>query len=415
VAHHHHDHSHHLPAASARSHLRLVVLAVAVAAIVGAIVLWPRGAGPDRISNEGFYEVDATVDLVTRDRCPSIELPSADTMCQIVTFTVTDGITKGERASFEVRDIDYVVPDLHPGDELVLRYTPTAPAPYRYYFWDFQRDAPMLVLAAMFMIVVVSIGRGLGLRALIGLVLSLGVVLWFTLPSLLRANNALGVALVSTTLIAFAALYLAHGFRASTTVALLGTLSGLVVIVVLAAVFIGWADLTGLSDESAQVLRVTADAIDPRGLLLAGTVIGALGVLDDITVTQVAAVLELRSANPQVSSARLYRQALRIGRDHIASTVNTLILAYVGASLPLLLYFTQSDQSAGRVATREVVASEIIRTLAGSIGLVLAVPATTALAVYLLHAPEPDAVAGPATPDRPSWDDFAPRDHEPRA
>jgi uncharacterized membrane protein len=412
VAHHHHDHSHHLPAANARRHLLLVVIAVAIAAVVGTVVLWPRGAGPDRISSEGFFEVDATVDGVTRDRCPSVQLPSADTICQIVTFTVTDGVTKGERASFEARDIDYVVPELHPGDRLVLRYTPTAPTPYQYYFWDFQRDTPMLVLAAMFMIVVVLIGRALGLRALIGLVLSLGVVLWFTLPSLLRANNALGVALVSTTVIAFVALYLAHGFRPATTVALLGTLSGLVVIVVLAAVFIGWADLTGLSDESAQVLRVTAGDIDPRGLLLAGTVIGALGVLDDITVTQVAAVMELRAANPSVGSARLYRQALRIGRDHIASTVNTLILAYVGASLPLLLYFTQSDQSAGRVATREVVASEIIRTLSGSIGLVLAVPATTALAVYLLHAAEPDVRPGAAASAGPSWDDFAPDDME---
>jgi uncharacterized membrane protein len=322
---------------------------------------------------------------------------------------VTSGPTKGDTAHLELRDIDFSIPTLHGGDKIVLRYTPDAPAPFNYYFWDFQRGTPLLALAAIFAVVVVVVGRGLGLRALIGLAASLGIVVWFALPALLRAENALAVALVTTVAIAFVALYLAHGFNVSTTVALLGTLVSLAVIVLLGAAFIEWSNLTGLSDESAQVLRVTAEAIDPRGLLLAGTVIGALGVLDDITVTQVAAVVELHDTNPAMRPRELYSRAIRIGRDHIASTVNTLVLAYVGASLPLLLFFTQSGQSIGRISTREVVAAEIVRTLVGSIGLVLAVPITTALAAFALHTggarPEGAADADEASP---KWEDFAP-------
>jgi uncharacterized membrane protein len=183
-----------------------------------------------------------------------------------------------------------------------------------------------------------------------------------------------------------------------------------VLIAALAAMFVRTTHLTGLSDESAQVLRVTATAIDPRGLLIAGTVIGALGVLDDITVTQVSAVVELHDVSPGLGPAALYRRAMRIGRDHIASTVNTLVLAYVGASLPLLLFFTQAGQSIGRVSTREIVAEEVVRTLVGSIGLVLAVPITTALAAYALHTGAPPLADTEPAPAGDPWDDFAPDD-----
>lgn len=406
-------HTHHHAsegAAPAWRHLRALVIAIAVATLLAGAMLWPRGQGPDSIKAVGIVEVDATVDTVDNGRCPSVEVQGADTDCQLITATVTGGPTKGEPAYLETRAIDFDVPALHVGDRVVLRYTASAPAPYQYTFSDFQRSTPLWTLAAIFAIVVLAIGRGLGARALLGLMASLAVIVMFALPSLLRANNALAVALVTTVAIAFIALYVAHGINSATTVALLGTLASLIAIVALAALFIWWARLTGLSDESAQVLRVTASSVDPRGLLLAGTVIGALGVLDDITVTQVAAVLELRGANPDLDASTLYRRAIRIGRDHIASTVNTLILAYVGASLPLLLYFTQAGQSTGRVATREVVAAEIVRTLAGSIGLVLAMPVTTALAVRLLQPTSGHHTIDDLVTPLPSWDDFT-REH----
>jgi uncharacterized membrane protein len=244
-----------------------------------------------------------------------------------------------------------------------------------------------VLLAVIFVIAVIALGRWKGLRALVGIVISFGVILFFLLPSLLRDNPAVPVALVATIVIAFLALYLAHGVNITTTVALVGTLASLFVIAFLSLVFVELTRLTGLAAEEAQVLRVTAEALDLRGLLIAGIIVGALGVLDDVTVTQVSAVAELRRANPDLTRWELYTSAVRIGRDHIASTVNTLVLAYAGASLPLLLLFVQRDQPWARIGASEIVAIEIVRTLVGSIGLVLAVPVTTGLAAALLTRP----------------------------
>jgi uncharacterized membrane protein len=180
-----------------------------------------------------------------------------------------------------------------------------------------------------------------------------------------------------------------------TTVALLGTLAALALTALLGWAFFAASEFTGLSEE-ASYLRLVTDVVDVRGLLLGGVVIGALGALDDMTVTQASAVWELRRADPAMTRRDLYRSALRIGRDHVGSTVNTLLLAYAGASLPLMLLFVLSDQSLGTVANSEVVAVEIVRTLVGSIGLVAAVPATTWLASWVVA--EPVAAAPSATP-----------------
>lgn len=171
----------------------------------------------------------------------------------------------------------------------------------------------------------------------------------------------------------------------------------------------GLATLTGLASEEALVLSAVGSDVDLRGLILGGMLIGALGAIDDVTVTQTAAVSELRAADPQILRPRLFRSGMRIGRDHVASTVNTLALAYVGASMPLLILFVLSDQSAGSIANGEIVATEIVRTLVGSIGLVAAVPITTWLAAAVMvrtdrleggrhvatQLPDVEEVAGP--------------------
>jgi uncharacterized membrane protein len=225
-------------------------------------------------------------------------------------------------------------------------------------------------------------------RALLGLVASGAVLLAFVVPALLRDSSALPVALTGATAIAFIALYLAHGFRLGTTVALAGTLVALAITSALALLVVTVTHLTGLADNSAQVLRVTASALDLRGLLVAGIVVGALGVLDDVTVSQVSIVAALRRANPGLGWRLLYREAMSVGRDHVASTVNTLVLAYAGASLPLLLFFTQGDQPVERLVTGELIAVEIVRMLVGSIGLVASVPITTALAALVMGTGE---------------------------
>ena len=394
----------------------LLVTAIALGAItvVGLVVFWPRGSAPDlRPAGVTVEYVDATVLTVHDTTCGSADTPAPQD-CQAVTARVTSGPHKGDTAVFEIPTSQFNAPTLKVGDKVVLIDNPTAAPEFRYTFSDFQRNVPLLALFVLFAVVVIAFGRWQGFRALLGLVASLAVVLVFLLPSLLRGNAALPVALVASFLVAYLALYLAHGLNPNTTVALLGTLASLVVIAALATLFVHLARLTGLSDEAAQVLRVTAEAVDPRGILIAGTVIGALGVLDDVTVTQVSAVSELRRADATLGRRDLYRSAVRIGQDHVASTVNTLVLAYVGASLPLTLLFLQGGAPWGRVAAQEVVAVEIVRTLVGSIGLVLSVPFTTALAALAMADPRTDTdldsgVAPEVEPPAPpAWDDFAP-------
>jgi uncharacterized membrane protein len=200
-------------------------------------------------------------------------------------------------------------------------------------------------------------------------------------PAILDGRDPLLVTLVGSVAIAFAALYLSHGMGAQTTVALLGTLGGLLCAALLAVIFMDLAEITGLASEEALFLTALGTNLDLRGLILGGMMVGALGAIDDMTVTQASAIWELRAADPSRSRRSLLRSGLRIGRDHVASTVNTLVLAYAGASMPLLVLFVLSDQSAGTVANGEIVATEIVRTLVGSIGLVVSVPITTWLAV----------------------------------
>jgi uncharacterized membrane protein len=298
-----------------------------------------------------------------------------------------------------------------PGDHIRMSYFAKAPARFRYALVDFQRRSALAVLLAIFVAVVLLLSRLQGVRALLGMAASLLVVVGFLLPALLRGGPPLPLALVTAIVVAFCALYLAHGVHVGTHVAFVGSVLALVLTTVLGATFMSVAHFTGLADENAVTLTVAAGELDLRGLLLAGLIIGALGVLDDVTVTQVSAVAELQAATPSRSAADLYRAGLRIGRDHVASSVNTLVLAYAGASLPLLLLFSEGGRAVTDVLTSEIVAVEIVRALVGSIGLVAAVPITTGLAALVVWRPpaspraEPERLAnhdgGPA--DEP-WD-----------
>jgi uncharacterized membrane protein len=244
-------------------------------------------------------------------------------------------------------------------------------------------DPPLLALAGVFAFAVVALGGWKGASALVGLLATLLVLFLFVVPAILDGSDPLLVSLVGSVVIAFAALYLSHGVDVKTTVALLGTLGGLLCAATLAVVFIDVAEITGFASEEALFLTALGTDLDIRGLILGGMMIGALGAIDDITVTQASAIWELRSVDPTMSRRRLVRSGMRIGRDHVASTVNTLVLAYAGASMPLLILFVLSDQPAGTVANGEIVATEIVRTLVGSLGFA-SVPITTWLAAHVV-------------------------------
>lgn len=362
---------------------------VAALTVLGLIALWPRGDAPDLGVQPRDY-VDATVTAVEDFTCQGIEVPEP-TPCVLYSARLTSGPESGDTIQFPVEPTQVEIPELGVGDDIVLQDVRTSRVElYRYSFVDFQRSTPLVWLVVAFVVVVVAFGRFQGIRALAGLGLSLAVLVTFVVPALLRDSPAVPVALVGTVTVAFLAVYLAHGIHLASTIALAGTLVSLALTSVLALVMASLTELSGLGSQESQILRVTAEALDLRGLLIAGIVVGALGVLDDVTVTQVSTVAALRRANPTLGPRALYREATRVGRDHVASTVNTLVLAYAGASLPLLLFFAQGNQPVDRLLTSELVSVEIVRMLVGSIGLVLSVPITTRLAaVVLAHTPPP--------------------------
>ncbi|MGW2490128.1 YibE/F family protein [Streptomyces sp. NPDC001606] len=415
---HGHGHSHsHGPAAPVSRHLRKVIAAILIpftaAVVVGLVVLWPGGAPSHKRSGVGFdrQTQQATVTRVVEVSCRSVnasgETPTGDTSTAEGTSAVQEAGGSCKKATVRVdtgKDqgrtfTEIVQPDqsrqLEQGEKVVVAYEPSAPKDLQYSVTDVNRKFPMALLAGIFAIAVVVVGRLRGVMALVALAVSFLVLTMFILPAVLQGSNPLLVAVVGSSAIMLIALYMCHGLSARTSVAVLGTLISLSLIGLLGSLFIGWAALTGNTDDSTGLIHGLYPKIDMSGLLLAGVIIGSLGVLDDVTVTQTSAVWELHEANPSMGWRGLYRAGIRIGRDHIASVVNTLVLAYAGAALPLLLLFSIAQSSVGTVANSELVAEEIVRTLVGSIGLVASVPVTTALAALVVAAdrPGPDGQA----------------------
>jgi uncharacterized membrane protein len=381
-----HAHSHQLPDdAEDRTDPRMrralwIAVGVCAAAVVLAVVLlWPGGGG-ERTDPLGLEGDPVAATVIRVEMLPCSFEPADD--CELITLRVTEGERTDEEFTLEQPPGS----PIDANDGILVDIVEVGDGTAEAYFYDFQRGTPMLVLVIIFAVAIVLLGGWRGVGALGGLVLSLIVIAVFTLPALLDGSNAVAVALASAGVIAFVALFLAHGRGPATAVALLSTFASLALTAVLAWVFVAMSNFTGLGDEHVGYLSALGIEIDPRGLLLAGVVIGSLGVLDDVTVTQVSAVWELDRASPRLGFVELYRRALRIGRDHISSTVNTLFLAYAGAALPLLLLFSEAGQSISAVATREIVAVEIVRALVGSIGLVASVPISTALAARVLSA-----------------------------
>ncbi len=353
------------------------VAVVGVLTLVALTLIWP--SGDSNFEDPLLLDADPISATVVSDQLvPCYYDASQD--CRLIGFEMLDGPFEGEFGTIE----QGAASPLDVGDGVIVVAYESADGDVQFSFQDYRRGWPMIILVALFVGAVLALGRWRGIGAIAGLGFSLIVITGFTLPAILDGTNAVTVALVTASLIAFAALFLAHGFEIATAVALLSTFGSLVITAVLARIFVGVTSLTGLTDDSSVLLGGLDNSIDPRGILLAGIVIGALGVLDDVTVTQVSAVWELKRARPEMTTVELMRPALRIGRDHISSTVNTLFLAYAGAALPLLLLFTEAGQGITGVLTREVVATEIVRALVGSIGLVASVPLSTWLAAVVV-------------------------------
>lgn len=271
--------------------------------------------------------------------------------------------------------------DLAVGDSVLVTLSPGPDGALRANFTDFIRTPGLLLLTATFVLFILAVSRGKGLRGLIGMVFSVAVIIWFILPQILTGRDPILVSIVGSLLLMATTLYLVYGWGWKSHTAVLGTLIALIITGLLATFFVDLTQLTGTgSEESLFLQQYIGRPISLRGLLLGAMIIGALGVLDDLTISQVSAVFELRRANPDLSASSLYRRGMAIGQDHVAATINTLVLAYVGASLPLLLLFSLFAEPLPLAVNHSLVAEEIVRTMVGSLGLIAAVPITTGLA-----------------------------------
>ena len=399
---------------ASRLNVLLAGLVGAAAAIttIAAVLLWPPHPHPTTplgLSNHVSPD-RGTVLLIRNYPCldvlggASADLPPSPSPaapeCQTAQVLMHSGPDAGKVESVDQAG-EAGIPTLGVGDRVLLVRSAGAGNQVTYGFYDFQRSSPLALLALAFALIVVVVGRWRGIGALIGLGITWLVMIRFVLPAILEGKDPVSVSLVGAAMIVLVVLFVAHGVNARTATAVLGTLASLVVVDVIARIAVHVTALSGLATEESQYLQNVVGNVRIQGLLLGGIVIGALGVLNDITVTQASAVWEIHDADPDRRLIDLYRSGMRVGRDHIASTVYTLVLAYAGAALPILLLFTLASQRIGQVITSEQVAEEVVRTLVGSIGLVLAVPLTTALAALAVtsSARRPSSNVAQSSPD----------------
>ena len=412
-----HSHSHNLssgPSPVDPLPAKIVVgllIAIGAAVVIGAIVLWPSRQHVDvpmpfQNANGGAVTTQAAHVLSTRlGDCGS---PSAS---QVLTTAPQPGTPGSGRCVQTLVAIDSGPnagadtlleaspgpgqPKFAAGDRIRLVRQVNDQGATSYAFYDFERGWALVGLAIAFAVVVVAVARWRGLLALVGIVVAFLVLVVFLLPALRDGAPAIPVALVAAAAILYAVIYLAHGVNLRTSAALLGTLSSLLLAAGLSWAAIQLAQLTGLSDEQNATVSAYLGNVSISGLLLAGFIIGSLGVLNDVTVTQASTVFELAQLGGNSSRRAIFGGAIRVGRDHIASTVYTLVLAYAGSSLPLLLLFSVANRALTDVLTGESVAVEIARSAVGGIALALSVPLTTAIAAVLA---KPKTGSAPTTP-----------------
>ncbi len=402
VSDHHHHHDHSGPIAIGATAARVVVgllTGIGVLVLAGMVWLWPSHQHveiPLPMQNGGGGAVHTEAGTVTMQdigACGSLsngkvfdDTPNPPRngayQCQRSLIAIESGPDQGKHTLFEIAP-GPGQPDLRVGDDIRIVRQADPGGTTMYSFDDYARGLPLTIIAAAFVVVIVAVARWRGLRAVLGLGFAFGVLVMFLLPALLDGKPAVPVALVAGSLILYAVLYLAHGVNLRTSSALLGTLSAMLLAAVLSWVVLKATHVTGLSEEQNANVATYLQHVSITGLLLAGFIIGSLGVLNDVTITQASAAFELAALDEAASRREVFAAAMRVGRDHIASTVYTLVLAYAGGALPLLLLFSVAGRSFRDVLTGDAVAIEITRSAVGGICLALSVPLTTMIAVLL--------------------------------
>ena len=374
----------------------LLLVPIGLATVVGLFVLWPSD---ESTRAQQAAEVALPPGTTYPDgRVVSVEPlacggeTGAQLQCATVVVEVLDDEGAGDFQQIEL-PADVVAAGVEEGDTFVLTRDAGADGGATYGFFDYARGTPIIFLAVAFAVVVGLVARLRGLLSLVGLAFAFFILFQFVLPAILSEDSPTLVSLVGSSAIMFVVLYLAHGFSARTTTALVGTLFGLTLVAVMGSIAVSVARLTGLTTEETVQLHTFDPTLNFSGLVLAGVVVAGLGVLSDVTITQASAIWQLSEVSPDLTWRELYRRGMAVGRHHIASTVYTIVFAFAGAALPLLLIFELYSQPPLVTLFSSAVAEEVIRTLVAAIALVLAVPVTTASGAFFAKAAGTEAGA----------------------
>lgn len=354
--------------------------------IVAIFFLWQISAGvelPDvNMTGFGSETVRARVTEIIEEG--EIDLGGTIQRYQIARVELLEGEYQGilMEMDYGKRQVLSSVVYLQPEDDVLVTVGSRPDGVLTVYFVDFVRTSPLLWLTGIFVAAILVMSGWKGLRSLLSMAFSLTIIIVYIIPHILAGEDPLRVSIIGSVILLTITLYLTYGWNLKTHAAVVSMIFALLITGTLAGLFVVFTRLTGSGDENALFLLQMLNAqINLRGLLLGGMIIGALGVLDDLVTTQASAVFELHGANKSLGFRPLFQSAMRIGQDHVAATVNTLVLAYAGASLPMLLMFSLGRGDYGFLVNFEFIAEEIVRTLVGSLGLISAIPLTTAIAI----------------------------------
>lgn len=372
--------------------LMIVLIPLAAWTLVGLIVMWPGNISehirPDSaFAVEGMTVEKADVTAVTEISCDGVTgsagAGSEGQVCADATVQLTSGAETGQQVQVTLTAPVYAS-GVQTGQTVTLYRVPIPESPPAYQFADFERTVPMVVLGLVFAGLVVAVARWRGLASLLGLGFAGFILVKFMFPALVAGGNPILIGLVGGSAILYVVLYAAHGFSARTSTALVGTLFGLFLAALLGWFATKWAHLTGVGSEDDVLLASSAPDLQLTSVVICGVIVAGIGVLNDVTITQASAVWEL--AESDTDQRRLFSRAMRIGRDHIASTVYTIAFATTGAALATYLLIAVNNRPFLEVIRSEDFAAELISTLVGAIALVLAVPLTTAVGVAVVSA-----------------------------
>ncbi len=327
---------------------------------------------------QGTY--NARVVEISASETVPVGWKNIDSVVQTIKLELLSGDHKGEMVT-----ITSDFPQIKNGTRVFVNHTIDQAGEHRYHITNIDRRMSLYFFVGLFIVVVIAFGGRQGVRSLVALIGSFAAIFYILIPGILAGWHPLIASSLVASAVLFAAIFLTHGFHREAAVAYIGTMISVTLTSVLAILAVSATKLTGFSGDEAFYLNIsTGGELNFTGLLLGAIIIGILGVLDDIAVTQSAVVSELYATNPATSPAEVYRRAMRVGREHVSALVNTLVLAYTGSALPALMLFTVYEYNFATVINLEVIATEIIRMIIGSIGLIMTVPIVTFLAVVYL-------------------------------